>query len=85
MQSVVTLTNLTVSDIALTIGALCSVCALFVSILNMLRIQQVHVLFNSRMTELLLLTKTASFAEGQKEQRDGNIGSGLKPSDNGLP
>lgn len=50
--------------------ALAAVGALAVSIYNSQQIGSVHVLINSRMTELLDLTQKASKAEGVKEQKD---------------
>lgn len=44
--------------------------ALAVSIYNTTKINEVHVLMNSRLTELLELTKKASMAEGLKQGRD---------------
>jgi hypothetical protein len=34
------------------------------------KVQELHVLINSRMTELLKLTQDASFAKGQKSEAD---------------
>lgn len=42
--------------------------------LNARAIKEVHVLINSRMTELLSVTKTSSHAEGVKEQKDKEAG-----------
>jgi hypothetical protein len=40
------------------------------AIYNAIRIRSLHVIVNSRLTRLLRLTKTASFAEGQKKSEE---------------
>lgn len=50
--------------------AVAAVGGLFVSIWNANQIGGVHILINSRMSELLALTQAASRAEGLKEGRD---------------
>ncbi len=52
------------------IVALAAAGSLLVSALNFRQISDVHILINSRMSELLELTKTASKAEGVKEGRE---------------
>lgn len=50
--------------------ALAAVGALGVSIYNTTKIGEVHILMNSRLSELLELTQKASKAEGLKEGRE---------------
>lgn len=54
------------------VSAIAAVGAVIVSYLNFKKIQDVHVLINSRMTELLKVTGIASKAEGREEERDKN-------------
>ncbi len=54
------------------IAAIVAAGAFIVSISNSLKISEVHVLVNSRLSELLTLTKAASRAEGVKEESDRN-------------
>ena len=49
---------------------LMGVAAIIASLRNAKKIEQVHLLINSRVTELLALTKSSSFAEGEKAQKD---------------
>lgn len=58
------------AEIIQAIIALAALGALAVSIWNSTKIKEVHVLINSRLTELLELTKTSSKAEGVKEGRE---------------
>lgn len=44
--------------------------ALVVSIYNATQINQVHLIVNSRLSELLVLTRSASKAEGVKQEKD---------------
>ena len=44
--------------------------ALLMSIYNTTQIKEVHVMMNSRLSELLDLTRASSKAEGVKEERD---------------
>lgn len=58
---------MTIADIAIFMTAIAALGALAVSVFNMFQINTVHVLINSRMTELLELTQKASKAEGYKQ------------------
>lgn len=60
------------SDAIPLIVASAAVAAVLVSIWNTIKIREVHVLVNSRLTELLTITRDASKAEGLKEGRDEN-------------
>lgn len=44
--------------------------ALAVSIYNVIGIRNVHVLVNSRLTELLAVTRASAKAEGVKQEKD---------------
>lgn len=55
------------------IVALAALGALGVSIFNMFKIKEVHLLINSRLTQLLELTQKSSKAEGVKEGREQQI------------
>jgi hypothetical protein len=44
------------------------ICTVFVSIINLFRTQQIHLLINSRLTELLTLTRQEGKIEGIKEE-----------------
>jgi hypothetical protein len=50
--------------------AAAAVGALLTSIYNSTRIKQVHLLINSRLTELIDLTRISSLAEGLKQGRE---------------
>lgn len=56
-------------NISAAIVALAAVGALMVSIYNATQINNVHILMNSRLSELLELTKEAANAEGRLEGR----------------
>ena len=58
------------TTVAQWIIAISAVGGLVVSAYNVSRIEEVHVLINSRMTELLAITKSASRAEGLKQGED---------------
>jgi hypothetical protein len=55
-----------IAIIVASIAAFASILASVLGFYNRRSIQEVHVLFNSRMTQLLELTQKASFAEGEK-------------------
>ncbi len=57
-------------DIAKWVIALCAAGALTVSIWTAFAVNTVHVSINSRMSELLELTKASSKAEGVKQELD---------------
>ena len=57
-----------VEAIALAITALCAVASLCLAVLNLFRIREVHLLVNSRLTQLLELTETSARAEGRNER-----------------
>ncbi len=52
------------------IVAIAAVGGLMVSGYNAMQIKEVHVMINSRLSELLDLTRASSKAEGVKEERD---------------
>lgn len=53
-----------------TFTAIAAIVAAGVSFWNTRKINEIHVIINSRLTELLALTKTSSKAEGVKEGRE---------------
>lgn len=50
--------------------AVAAIGALGMSIYTSLQVNEVHILFNSRMTEFIELTQKSSKAEGVKEEQD---------------
>jgi hypothetical protein len=54
------------------IGSVAAFGALIMGFINQDRIKSVHIMINSRMDELLELTKKSSIAEGRELQRTGN-------------
>ena len=69
-------------DIVEGVTALAAVGAVLVSFFNSRKIQQIHILFNSRMDQLLTLTATSARAngvvQGRKDLQDEHD-AGLKP------
>jgi len=63
MTPVITLIGIIISAVAA-----CS--AAYMSIMAVRTTSNIHVLINSRMSELLALTKTSSFAAGQKDEQE---------------
>jgi len=56
--------------IAVAPPTLASAVGIFIALRNGKRVEDVHVEINSRMTQLLALTRKASHAEGMKDQKD---------------
>jgi hypothetical protein len=50
--------------------ALAALVAAVTGIVNMFKNQSIHVMLNSRLSELLQLTKTSSHAEGVKDEKE---------------
>jgi len=67
MTPVITLIGIIISAVAA-----CS--AAYMSIMAVRTTSNIHVLINSRMSELLALTKTSSFAAGQKDEYEKSKG-----------
>jgi hypothetical protein len=51
-------------------AGLASLVAAVTGIVNMFKNQSIHVMLNSRLSELLQLTKTSSHAEGVKDEKE---------------
>jgi hypothetical protein len=52
------------------LSSLGALIAAIVSVYNSFKIKSVHLLVNSRLTQLLNLTRTSSFSEGEKSEKD---------------
>lgn len=65
-----------IDKLATIVGALSAFGALIVSYVSLSRVRELHIIINSRMSELLKATGLASKAEGREEERkkqaDGN-------------
>ena len=59
-----------ISEIAQVMTAAAAFAAVVVSIINLRKISEIHIIINSRMTELLRETQTNAKAAGVKEERD---------------